>query len=69
MAPQIKLYPNLFPLGFFFSFLKSLIFFSKIGLHLPHPVDSKNGKAQCDKSKNLLTVTLRMLREYDFLNQ
>ncbi|XP_072039726.1 dynein axonemal assembly factor 6-like [Amphiura filiformis] len=39
----------------------------KLGLHLPHPVDSKNGKAQWDGTKELLTVTLRMTREYDFL--
>ena len=65
-SPDTQSYPNIFPL--FSSFLFSP-FFSKLGLHLPHPVDSKNGKAQWDKSKNLLTVTLRMLREYDFLNQ
>lgn len=41
----------------------------KLGVHLPHPVDSKNGKAQWDKSKNLLTVTVRLVREYDFLTQ
>lgn len=41
----------------------------KLGLHLPHPVDSKNGKAQWDGTKELLTVTLRIVREYDFLNQ
>ncbi|XP_062514857.1 dynein axonemal assembly factor 6-like, partial [Corticium candelabrum] len=39
----------------------------KLGLPLPHQVDSKNGKAQWDESKNVLTVTLRMIREYDFL--
>ncbi|XP_067039986.1 dynein axonemal assembly factor 6-like [Acropora muricata] len=41
----------------------------KLGLHLPHPVDSKNGKAQWDKSKQLLTVTVQLVREYDFVNQ
>lgn len=41
----------------------------KLGLHLPNPVDSKNGKAQWDKSKQLLTVTVRLVREYDFVNQ
>ncbi|XP_068718185.1 dynein axonemal assembly factor 6-like [Montipora capricornis] len=41
----------------------------KLGLHLPHRVDSKNGKAQWDKSKQLLTVTLRSVREYDFLSR
>lgn len=43
-------------------------FFSKLGLHLPNPVDSKNGKAQWDKSKQLLTVTVRLVREYDFVS-
>ncbi|KAL9971818.1 hypothetical protein ACROYT_G018027 [Oculina patagonica] len=41
----------------------------KLGVHLPYPVDSKNGKAQWDKSKELLTVTVRLVREYDFLTQ
>ena len=45
------------------------VFFSKLGLHLPNPVDSKNGRAQWDKSKQLLTVTVRLVREYDFVNQ
>lgn len=46
------------------------VFFpSKLGLHLPHLVDSKNGKAQWDKSKQLLTVTVGLVREYDFVNQ
>ncbi|PIK51946.1 hypothetical protein BSL78_11154 [Apostichopus japonicus] len=40
----------------------------KLGLHLPHPVDSKNGKAQWDSENGVLTVTLKMNREYDFLN-
>lgn len=40
----------------------------KLGLHLPHPVDSKNGRAQWDADKETLTVTLRMTREYDFVN-
>jgi hypothetical protein len=39
----------------------------KLGLSLPHPVDSKNGKAEWNDAKMLLTVTLRMTREYDFL--
>ena len=41
---------------------------SKLGLHLPHPVDSKNGRAQWDASKCLLSVNLQMVREYDFMN-
>ncbi|XP_038056520.1 dynein assembly factor 6, axonemal-like isoform X2 [Patiria miniata] len=39
----------------------------KLGLHLPHPVDSKNGKAQWISDKQTLVVTCRMVREYDFL--
>ena len=42
--------------------------------HLPHsplpraqPVDSKNGNAQWEGKKELLTVTLRVTRKYDFL--
>eukprot|EP00050_Salpingoeca_kvevrii_P013906 m.31591 g.31591 ORF g.31591 m.31591 type:complete len:196 (+) comp5381_c0_seq1:98-685(+) len=41
----------------------------RLGLHLPHPVDAKNGNAKWDKDKSMLTVTLRMRREYDFLRQ
>lgn len=41
----------------------------KLGVHLPHPVDSKNGKAQWDKDRELLTVTVRLVREYDFLTK
>lgn len=40
----------------------------KLGLHLPHPVDHKTGKAQWDGDKHVLTVTLRMNREYDAFN-
>ncbi|XP_052689406.1 dynein axonemal assembly factor 6-like [Crassostrea angulata] len=40
----------------------------KLGLHLPHPVNHKTGKAQWDGDKNILNVTLRMQREYDFIN-
>ncbi|XP_074650805.1 dynein axonemal assembly factor 6-like isoform X2 [Tubulanus polymorphus] len=40
----------------------------KLGLHLPHSVDHKNGRAQWDADKQTLTVTLRMNREYDFAN-
>ena len=39
----------------------------RLHLALPHPCDSKNGTAKWDSSKELLTVTLRMVREYDFL--
>ncbi|XP_042196596.1 protein PIH1D3 [Callorhinchus milii] len=40
----------------------------KLGLHLPHAVDSKNGKAQLISSTSLLEVTLTMKRELDFVN-
>ncbi|XP_002731743.1 dynein axonemal assembly factor 6-like [Saccoglossus kowalevskii] len=41
----------------------------KLGLHLPHPVDSKTGSAKWDADKELLIITLRMKREFDFINQ
>ncbi|XP_073216854.1 dynein axonemal assembly factor 6 isoform X1 [Lepidochelys kempii] len=40
----------------------------KLLLHLPHPVDSKNGKACFISEKETLEVTLRMEREFDFIN-
>ncbi|XP_053894733.1 dynein axonemal assembly factor 6 isoform X1 [Malaclemys terrapin pileata] len=40
----------------------------KLLLHLPHPVDSKNGKASFISEKETLEVTLRMKREFDFIN-
>ncbi|KAG6925614.1 PIH1 domain containing 3 [Chelydra serpentina] len=40
----------------------------KLLLHLPHPVDSKNGKACFISEKETLEVTLRMKREFDFIN-
>ncbi|XP_033631939.1 protein PIH1D3-like [Asterias rubens] len=40
----------------------------KLGLHLPHPVDGKNGKAQWISDKEMLVVTCKMVREYDFLH-
>ena len=45
-----------------------LFCFSYLGLHLPHPVDHKSGKAQWDGKTDTLSVTLRMKREYDFMN-
>eukprot|EP00039_Didymoeca_costata_P032763 m.39295 g.39295 ORF g.39295 m.39295 type:complete len:198 (-) comp9531_c0_seq1:22-615(-) len=41
----------------------------RLGLHLPHPCDSKNGSAKFDSKKCELIVTLRMTREMDFLKQ
>ncbi|KAH9523335.1 Protein pih1d3 [Bulinus truncatus] len=40
----------------------------KLGLHLPHTVDHKNGKAQWDARTETLIVTLRMIREFDAFN-
>ncbi|XP_051877700.1 protein PIH1D3 isoform X2 [Pristis pectinata] len=40
----------------------------KLGLHLPHPVDHKNGRAQFHSDTHTLEVTLTMKREYDFIN-
>ncbi|XP_067904117.1 protein PIH1D3 [Heterodontus francisci] len=40
----------------------------KLGLHLPHPVDSKNGKARFITDTHTLEVTLTMKREFDFIN-
>ncbi|XP_075429197.1 dynein axonemal assembly factor 6 isoform X2 [Ascaphus truei] len=40
----------------------------KLGLHLPHPVDSKNGKAQFLSDREALEVTLPMMRDFDFIN-
>jgi len=39
----------------------------RLGLSLPYPCDSKNGNAKFDKSKQQLIVTLRMMRDMDFL--
>ncbi|XP_064637972.1 dynein axonemal assembly factor 6-like [Lineus longissimus] len=40
----------------------------KLGLHLPHPVDHKAGKAQWDNANHVLNVTLRIIRDYDMFN-
>nr|XP_056714998.1 dynein axonemal assembly factor 6 [Euleptes europaea] len=40
----------------------------KLLLHLPHPVDPNNGKACFLPEKGTLEVTLRMKREFDFIN-
>ncbi|XP_039210917.1 dynein assembly factor 6, axonemal isoform X2 [Crotalus tigris] len=37
-------------------------------LHLPHPVDTTNGKARFLSEQATLEVTLRMKRELDFIN-
>ncbi|XP_078268188.1 dynein axonemal assembly factor 6 isoform X2 [Rhinoraja longicauda] len=40
----------------------------KLGLHLPYPVDCKNGKADFHADTQTLEVTLTMRRDYDFIN-
>lgn len=40
----------------------------KLGIALPHPVDSQRGNAKWDNSTEKLVVTLRMNREFDFVN-
>uniref|UniRef100_A0A8B9G373 PIH1 domain containing 3 n=1 Tax=Amazona collaria TaxID=241587 RepID=A0A8B9G373_9PSIT len=40
----------------------------KLLLHLPYSVDSKNGKARFFSEEEILEVTLRVLREFDFIN-
>ncbi|XP_028397928.1 protein PIH1D3-like [Dendronephthya gigantea] len=40
----------------------------KLGVHFPKHVESKNGKAQWYSEKCLLTVSVPLWREYDFLN-
>ncbi|XP_048400334.1 protein PIH1D3 [Stegostoma tigrinum] len=40
----------------------------KLGLHLPHSVDSKNGKARFNTDTQTLEITLTMKREFDFIN-
>ncbi|KAK3909042.1 Dynein assembly factor 6, axonemal [Frankliniella fusca] len=40
----------------------------RLHLHLPHPVDGEKGKAEWDDKTEILKVTLKMVREFDFLN-
>uniref|UniRef100_A0A1A8NPA0 PIH1 domain containing 3 n=4 Tax=Nothobranchius TaxID=28779 RepID=A0A1A8NPA0_9TELE len=40
----------------------------KLGLHLPHPIHSQEGKAQFFSEKQELKVTLLMKRPTDFIN-
>nr|XP_020651480.1 protein PIH1D3 [Pogona vitticeps] len=40
----------------------------KLLLHLPHPVDTQSGKACFLYEQGLLEVTLKMKREFDFIN-
>jgi len=40
----------------------------RLALHLPHKVDSKNGKANWDAEKRTLSISLPLDREFDFMN-
>lgn len=40
----------------------------RLQLHLPHPVHPKQGKAEWNPKSEALKITLRMKREYDFIN-
>uniref|UniRef100_A0A671UQT8 Dynein axonemal assembly factor 6 n=1 Tax=Sparus aurata TaxID=8175 RepID=A0A671UQT8_SPAAU len=40
----------------------------KLGLHLPHPIHSRGGKAQFFSEREELEVTLLMKRPMDFIN-
>ena len=40
----------------------------RLSLPLPHPVDDKSTKATWNSDKDILNVTLRMNREFDFVN-
>ncbi|XP_003385842.1 PREDICTED: protein PIH1D3-like [Amphimedon queenslandica] len=40
-----------------------------LGLYLPHTVDHKSGKAKWLSEEQILEITLRVTREYDFLNK
>lgn len=46
--------------------LKTPVYRSK--LSLPHKIDPKKGRAAFDPDKKVLKLTLRMNREYDFVN-
>lgn len=47
----------------------SPLYCSHLGLYLPHTVDHKSGKAKWLSEEELLEITLRIVREYDFLNK
>lgn len=40
----------------------------QLHLPLPHPVDPDNGHAEWDGKEEVLSVRVRMVREYDFIN-
>lgn len=45
------------------------LFCSRLGLHLPHKVYSKQSKAKWISDIEELHITLLLNREYDFINQ
>lgn len=49
--------------------LMLLLFYSRLGLHLPHKVNSQQSKAKWISDLHQLHVTLLLNREYDFINQ
>lgn len=40
----------------------------KLNIPLPHPVDAQRGNAKWDAEAEKLIITLRMDREFDFIN-
>lgn len=40
----------------------------KLNIPLPHPVDAQKGNAKWDADKEKLIITLRMDREFDYIN-
>ncbi|XP_071441961.1 dynein axonemal assembly factor 6 [Hetaerina americana] len=40
----------------------------RLALPLPHEVDPNSGSAKWDEEKSMLTITLRIIRELDFIN-
>lgn len=46
----------------------TVLFYRKLLLHLPYRVDSRNGKARFLSEEETLEVTLRVSREFDFIN-
>ena len=49
--------------------LPCMFLYSRLGLHLPHKVESKKSKAKWISDLKELHITLLLNREYDFLNQ
>lgn len=43
-------------------------FLYKLDLHFPHTINPNRSNAKWDQSKEELVLTLRMCREFDFIN-